>query len=324
MSENQPRSASAGVLADGLGPEEVDQRCQTAATLQRDGKLTEALTLLEETVRSAPQNAEAHNALGEILIACWQEVRAVASLREAIRLKPLFTKAHINLGTALRNLTRYQEALQCFQTALGIDSKDCTARTMLAYVLAIQGRIDEALAEFRTVLKQDPHNPMAIARLADLAATAGRGIHDEQIRLMEALTARKDLPLKDRCRLHYALASLLDKAGKYDEAFDHCRRANEACKELNRTGGVSFDSAEVREFVDSSLVIFSVDYFERVQSFGVSSELPVFIIGMPRSGTTLVEQILASHPRIHGWCPPRIANLLLPEWGQLVSFRAGE
>src|SRR5262249_51915433 len=119
------------------------------------------------------------------------------------------------------------------------------------------------------------------------------------IRQTKELADGQNLPLEHRCRLHFALARLLDKIGTNDEAFAYCRRANELRKQLCQRSGVAFDPAAHHQFVDRLIATFTPEYFKKV-SGTLDSELPIFVVGMPRSGTTLAEQILASHPEVHG------------------------
>jgi hypothetical protein len=104
----------------------------------------------------------------------------------------------------------------------------------------------------------------------------------------------------DQLRLEQVLAWTFDRAGDYEQSFTHCRHAREVRKKLDRQRGIVFDRAEHRRLIDRISHVFSTGWFERVRSFGNESELPIFIVGMMRSGTTLAEQILASHPAVHG------------------------
>src|SRR5438128_277869 len=159
--------------------------------------------------------------------------------------------------------------------------------------------MDEALAAFQEALRLEPNNAMVIHNLSRLAAAGRYRFSDEQIREMKELAEGQNLPLDHLCRLHFALARLLDKAGADDEAFAYCRRANDLRKQLCHRCGVAFDPAAHHQLVDRLIATFTPEYFKRVASFGLDSELPIFVVGMPRSGTTLAEQILASHPQVH-------------------------
>ena len=103
-----------------------------------------------------------------------------------------------------------------------------------------------------------------------------------------------------RSALHAALAQVLDARGDFEQAADHARQGNALCLANSRKRGQGYDPADHARFVDGLLAAFTPAYFERVRGFGLDSERPVFIVGLPRSGTTLVEQILASHSQVFG------------------------
>jgi tetratricopeptide (TPR) repeat protein len=283
-----------------LDPRHVDARTNLGAALQQQGNLTGALVHLEEAIRLAPASAQAHNDLGGTLIAVRRPETALDHLRRAILLKPDFADAHNNLGVALRNTNQFGDSLESFRTAVRLKPAYTRARINLAHALQLLGRIDEALAEYQEVLRLEPDNALALNYLSNLAAHGYVRLSQDQKRLLEELAARPDLPTEDLCRLHFALARLSDKAGAYDEAFVHCARGNELRKEFDRRRGQVFDPALHRDLVDRLIATFTPAYFERVAGFGIESDLPIFVVGMMRSGTTLVEQILASHPHVHG------------------------
>jgi tetratricopeptide (TPR) repeat protein len=283
-----------------LDPRHIDARCNLGAALHRQGRLGEALTCLEQTVRLAPGHAQAQNDLGGVLLACDQAERAAGYFREALGLRPGFAEALSNLGLALRELGRVDEAMACFREALRLNPAYAGARNNLAYTLEFQGQFAAAQAEFAEALRLDPDNARALAGLSGLAAAGHYPLSEDELRRVRALVQRRDLPLDDLGRLHFAVARHLDKAGDYDTAFAHYRQGNELAKEYVRRRGVAFDAAAQHAQIDRLIAAFSPAYFGHVRGFGVDSELPVFVVGMMRSGTTLAEQILASHPLVHG------------------------
>lgn len=278
----------------------IDARSNLGAILERQGKLAEALTQLQEAIRLAPGHAQARNDLGGALIATGQPADAESHLQEAIRLRPNFAEAHNNLGVAQRDQNRIDAAIASFQEALRLNPGYPKARNNLGYVLEVQGKLAEAVAEFQEVVRTDPANGMALFSLSRLAAAGHCQFSAEQVRGAEELLARPATSREDLCRLHFALAWAYDKPGTYEQAFAHCRRANDLRKELDRHRTPPFDAAALHEFIDRLIATYTPAYFVGVRSFGLDSELPIFVIGMPRSGTTLAEQILASHPDVHG------------------------
>jgi Flp pilus assembly protein TadD len=281
-------------------PRHVDARCNLGAILHRQGNLPEAIALLQETIRLAPHHAQAHNDLGGALLACNQADQAEPHLRQAVRLRPTFAEAHSNLGLCLRDQGRIEEAIASFRESLRLEPAYAGARNNLGYTLEFMGRVDEARAEFKEALRLDPNNPRALASLSGLAAAGHYEFSDDEIQRIGALVRRTDLPLDDLGRLHFALARQLDKAGSYGPAFEHYLQGNDLRKEYVRRRGAVYDPAAQSQTIDRLCATFTPEFFERTRFFGVDSELPIFIVGMMRSGTTLAEQILASHPGVYG------------------------
>ncbi len=162
------------------------------------------------------------------------------------------------------------------------------------------GRIEEAKNEFEEALRRNPDDSAALSGLARLVTDGHYRFSDEQVRRIEKLVATPDLPLEDQFRYHQALAWVYDKAGDYEKAFMHCRLFKGMRRELDSKRSQGFDPDEHRQLIDRNIAAYRPAWFERVKSFGSDSDRPIFVIGMMRSGTTLAEQILASHPRVFG------------------------
>jgi tetratricopeptide (TPR) repeat protein len=283
-----------------LAPGHTDARCSLGVALHRLGKLPEAEAHLREAVHLAPNDARGRHDLGAVLRDRGEAESAERELREALRLKPDFVEAHNNLGLTLRDLGRFADAERCFREALHLDPAHVPARNNLGHALEAEGRLDEAAAKFREALRLDPHNARATAALSQLAAAGRHRFSDEEVRAIARRADRDDLPAEDRHPLHFALGLVFDRAGDHAAAFAHYRRGNELRQEWERRRGAAFDPAAHDRYVDRLIATFSPSYFEQVRAIGLDTELPVFVVGMMRSGTTLAEQILASHPRIHG------------------------
>jgi tetratricopeptide (TPR) repeat protein len=283
-----------------LTPEYVDAHYNLGAVLQQLGQLQEALAELKEAIRLAPTNAHAQNTLGAVLLALHEPDVAIEHLREAIRLQPDFAPFHNNLGVACEHLSRPEEALQCFRDAVRLDPDYASAHINLGSAFQSQGKMAEAIAEFQETLRLEPNQVTALFNLSKFAAVGAYTFSAEEISKIQTLLSRPNLAPESRCQLHFALAKVYERSDAHDDAFEHCRRANDVRRELSTHHGAAFDYAALCRQVDDLIATFSADHFERVRSFGSDSELPVFILGMPRSGTSLAEQILACHPRIHG------------------------
>jgi tetratricopeptide (TPR) repeat protein len=306
-----------------LNPRDIEAQCNLGVVCHQLGKLSESLARLREAVRLAPSHAQAHHDFGAVLLASGQGDLAVQHLREAIRLAPAFVEAHINLGLGLRQLNRVDAAVGCFHDALRLNPACVTARNHLANAWQAIGKIELAVAEFQEALRIEPGNAFALAALSNLAAAGHYQLTDVDIHAAEQRAVQEQLPLEDRHQLHFALAIELDRSGDYARAFEHYREGNALRKALERRRGVFFDPQAHDEFVDRIIATYTPAFFERVRSFGIDTQLPVFVVGMMRSGTTLAEQILASHPMVHGGGELALMETLINSLPHRLSVAAG-
>ncbi len=159
------------------------------------------------------------------------------------------------------------------------------------------GDLEQSERELRAALRLDPRHAGALARLA----TRLRDRLPEADRLaIESRLADPALAPRDRWTLEFGLAHVADARGEHHRAANLARTANALQQTDFQERGKAYDPAAHRTLVDRLLGTFTADYFERVRGFGLATRRPVFVVGMPRSGTTLVEQILASHPNVCG------------------------
>jgi hypothetical protein len=252
---------------------------------------------LQQALRLCPDLAEAHDQLGLTLTEQGKLDEAVASYQEALRREPHAVATLSHLGLLFELLGQPEEGQRLFERALALDPDDYQVQTHYGTSLVDQGLLDEAQAHFLKAL--DVRSDFSPAYFA-LARDSKYSFTDADMARVRELLNRDFLPLRDGINLHFALARVLDRARAFDEAFWHCDRGNACKRQLLHLQGNTFQSAAHARFVDHLIATFDGDYFQRVQGFGSTSPLPVFIIGMPRSGTSLVEQILASHPAVYG------------------------
>lgn len=284
-----------------LAPGYADAHYSLGSLLNAAGRLKEARTHLEEAARLAPANAQARNDLGSVLLALGDHDAAAAHLREAIRLKPDLACAYTNLGLTFRDARLIgTEAEWCFREAVRLDPGSAACHSNLADNLKQQGRIGDAAAEYREAHRLEPGNAIALAGLCALAAAGALELMPDEARSVDAAAADPRLSGEDRCRLLFALAGVHDRAGRSTAAFEEYRRANDLRRDLDRRAGIAYNPDGFAGLIDRVIAAFAPQYFERVRGFGSDSDVPVFVVGVMRSGTTLVEQILASHPQVYG------------------------
>jgi len=262
------------------------------------GRLAEAMALYREALRCQPDFPAAHNNLGNVLIAQQRFSEAEVHYREALRCQPDYPAALNNLGIALTQQGRPAEAEPHYREALRLAPDYSAAQSNLAGVLIELGRFAEAAACCQEALRADPGSALAYRYLGELAAQGLYHFRDDQVRGMESLLADGRLSRDDASNLHFALADILNRQGQYDRAFAHYRQANDLKEQIFHQKNLAFDPDGHRRMIDELIITFDRNFFERVASFGVDSEVPVFVVGMPRSGTTLVAQILSSHPQV--------------------------
>jgi tetratricopeptide (TPR) repeat protein len=244
-----------------------------------------------------------------------------------LELVPDFVEAHNNIGTLLGALGRSDEAIEHFERAIALRPKLVTSHANLSVALYLQGRLEEAEMQYRRTLQIEPANAAVMGHLGEILVERGcldearnlleRAIEcapetgwlyrrwaetrpvqlgDAPFRAMETLKARlASLPPDDRMQLQYALGKAYDDLGRWSEAFAHVRAANAAKRRQ-----ITYDEPATLQSMQRARELLTAETMQAYAGSGDPSRLPVFIVGMPRSGTTLVEQIVAAHPRAFG------------------------
>jgi tetratricopeptide (TPR) repeat protein len=276
--------------------------------LLTQGLLDEARSCFENALRLEPRFAEAHNNLGIALSRQNEWDEAALHYEQAANLKPSYAEAHFNLGNARRNQDRVADGVACYQQALRLQPGYVAAHNNLAEAFLELGRCDDAVRHFREALRLHPDCTLAWCNLANHGLLPAPAPLDR----FRTLLSNAGLSPVDASFLHFALANLLDQADACDEAFAHYRQANALRHRLFQEAGTAFDREAHGRHIKQLLTVCNGDFFARIKGFGLDSEVPVFIVGMPRSGTTLVEQLLAGHPQV-------FAAGELKEIGRLVS-----
>ena len=271
----------------------VDALNNLGNVLRDLGEVREAVSLYTRAVELDPERAENYCNLGNALLDLRRIDEAGASFARALELQPESTLAHVSLGTARRLRGRAADAHASCQAALAIDPNCVDALSLLGELQADRGQFNEAEQLFRRAIAVDPKFAFGFYSIA-----AHRKMTSDDgawLKGAEALLAKR-LPLRQEIDLRYALGKFSDDIRQYDTAFEHYRLANE----LIKRHGTEYDRAKLTERVDEIIAGFDAAFMQEPRSFASDSELPVFIIGMPRSGTSLTEQILASHPASFG------------------------
>jgi tetratricopeptide (TPR) repeat protein len=257
------------------------------------GRPEEALASSERALQLDPKLVEAHSTRGIALLDVGRVEDATAAFERALALRPDFPDALSNLAIALRLQGRADDALDCARRVLEIKPDSAAILIVMAEVHADKGEFPEAEQRLRQAMALEPENAEAWASFAHLRKmTADDAPWLATARRIAAgsLTPRKEAMLR------YALGKCLDDLKRYGEAFEQYQRANEMARAHRRP----YDRARQQRLTDWRKDTFGPGWMQRMRAHGVTSRKPVFIVGMPRSGTSLVEQILASHPAVFG------------------------
>jgi tetratricopeptide (TPR) repeat protein len=255
--------------------------------------LDAAICHYERSIELHPASAEAHNNLANVLQTRARHEAAIERYKEAIRLKPDYASAHRNLANALKSLNRFDEAIAHYRTALASEPENVTTLNLLASAMAVAGRLDDASRTFQTAIEIAPQN---LGIQLNYATTKKFSRGDPRLARLEQLAAREEtLPDRDRIALHFTLGKAFADLRDGERSFFHLSTGNRIKRKY-----ITYDEYGTLAHFDRIRDFFSRDLLREKSGKGYPSATPVFVLGMPRSGTSLVEQIIASHPRVYG------------------------
>ena len=261
--------------------------------LRESGRLEDALQSYREAIELRPEYAEAHCNLGTVLRELEEYEDAVVSLERAIEIDPLYAGAYGMLGSTLQQLGRFAEALTAYDNAISLDSENQSAHFNRAMSLQEVGDLVAAQEGFRSVLRLQPQHAEAWRFLSGIKRFTSA--EDKDVKAMSRHIQSPAIVESDSMHLHFGLGKALTDAGEIDLAYEHFAKANAIYRST-----YEYDIAKDAEYFESIKRNFSAQFMLDREGWGCELERPIFIIGMMRSGTSLVEQILASHPQVVG------------------------
>jgi tetratricopeptide (TPR) repeat protein len=291
------------------------------------GRVDEAVSLIRKACYQRPSNPEAQNSLGVALQTLKQPERAIEHHRKALAISPDYPEAHLSLGFALQSLNRIDEAISHYQRALAIRPDYAEAHHNLATALQMLDRPTEAIPHYQMALATRPdlaevHHDLGIAlqtvgNIEEASRSFERAIAlaPKNARFYRSLVGCKHIVADDPClaamealaqemaalseeaqlELHFALGGAFAELGRPARSFPHLLKGN-ALKRRQ----IVYDEAAVLGHFEHIRAAYTPEIMRDKQGIGDPSTIPVFVLGMPRSGSTLIEQILASHPKIFG------------------------
>ena len=288
--------------------------------------LPTAESLLRPYLKRRPTDVAAIRMMAELAARIGRLVDSENLLRRALELAPAFTAARANLATILYKQNKPAEAIAELEAIEREGAANLGHSSLKAAALGRIGGHDEALALYREILDARPDEPKLWMSFGHILKTVGeqresvaayrRAIairpslgevwwslanlktirfDDEDIAAMTAALDPPDLAEDDRFHLHFALGKALEDRGAAEASFTHYATANRL-----RRAALAYDAGDISEHVDRSIALFTPDFFAARADQGCPAPDPIFVLGLPRAGSTLIEQILASHPAIEG------------------------
>jgi len=304
---------------------------QKAARHHQAGQTTQAVNLYSRILKKEPKNADALNSLGIISSQSEDYAKAEQYFKRAIKILPNIPSFYTNLGHALKNHEKYDEAIECYQSAINLtqgNQAECAKGFLnIAKTYAKNNKDAEAVDFYNRSLEINPENPETLTRLGNSHKALGKfeeaimhyqraqsirpdyveAIHElasckkfsdsdaEYIAIAEKLATKDDLPEDKKAFLFFALGKTHNDLKLYDKAFDYYQKGNTI-----RNNMFPFDSEAFAAKTNKIMDLFTTEFFAKKNGVGIPTEVPVFIVGMPRSGTTLVEQIISKHSQVFG------------------------
>lgn len=281
-----------------LRPDYFEALNNLASVLRADGQIEEALDLLARAHALRPEQSLPLQTLAMAHLALAQHDAARLAAERAVVLAPDDANAHRVLANVHYHGYRFDAALESFDRALAAAPDQPALIAGKAAILERRGELEAAQALIAPWMKAaavPPPIALIFAKLAPIGTQAATAIG-----LLERLLARPDVDPQFAIDCHYELGRLHDAGGDYERAFEHFAAANAAQRRL-RSGAVhDLDASTVRQLVETTLSQCDRGFWEQISGHGLESTRPIFVLGMPRSGTTLIEQILSSHPDVRG------------------------
>lgn len=312
-----------------LNPER--KKLALAAEHQNAGRLDEAQQVYKEVLRNNPTNVDALRLMGTIALLKERIYEAERLFRRAVANAPDFVMAQLDLGRALKEQNRLEEAIEQFRKVINLEPANIPAHYLMASALSLTAQTYEAIEVYQRVLELHPKHAGAMLGLGHVLKTVGRQeeaieayrncirhlpqngetwwsmanlktyrLTDEDIEQMQSMVSGSDdqdqkINEQSMINILFALAKAFEDRGNYEQAWDYYHEGNSRQRVLE-----NYDPVRTEVMNDRIVKVFNHEFLAENSGLGHSSKEPIFVVGLPRSGSTLIEQILASHSRVEG------------------------
>ena len=283
--------------AIGIQPETLMARANLGVALREAGDFEGAEAECRKALDLNAEFAEGHNSLGNVLKEKEDWPGAKDAFQAAMVCRPGYLEAHLNLAAVTFKGGDLDGALAHYRDILDGHENLAEAHGAIGVVLLAAARLDEAEDHFRKAVAVNPGFGDA---QYNLATAAGKDLGESEITAIRDALKDKRLSNSDRAKLHFALGEINDQRGNFETAFADFEAGNELRKAMLVRKGRTFDGDDFDRRVDAIIAVYNAGLFEKLDGCGDLTDKPVFVVGVPRSGTTLVEQIAACHPQAEG------------------------
>ena len=297
---NLPEALSEYRAALRLSPTDPAALNGQGAVLMAQGKHAFAIQCFEAALQHRESFIEATVNLALTLTFVDRTAEAITHGRAAVELRPESAAAHACLAAALRAAGESDQAAAAFRKALDNDPEHCESRVGLGSTLVDLGQFADATEQLELAIELDPNCGSAYYHLAELARQHQYTFGERYLADLKTRETNNALSAEDRCAMHFSRAITLERQGQSTEAFQEYHNGNEVINAWLTTNGMGFSRDKHHQLIDDIIETFDDSFFDRNDLVGSSDETPIFVVGMARSGTTLVEQIIASHPEAAG------------------------
>ena len=276
-----------------LKPDYAEAHNNIGVIFKDQGKLEEAIAAYSKAISLKPDYAEAHNNIGVIFKDQGKLEEAIAAYNKAISFKFYYAEFHNNRGAALQDQGKLEEAIEAYNKAIALKPDYADAFNNRGAALQDQGKLEEAIESYNKAISFKPYYAEVHRNLSSIKQYTKEDEHFIQVKEQYRIAALSE---DERCNLSFALAKMYEDIGDLDQAFSHLYMGNALRKKL-----LNYSIKEDEKLFNNLKKTQPHLLKSSLEVKQVYSELsPVFIVGMPRSGTTLVEQIISSHSRVTG------------------------
>ena len=273
-------------------PKDVVALRLLATVALRTGRLEDAESLLETTLELAPGYQDARHDYADLLVRQTRPAEALEEIERLLAQDPANVAWRKRKAAILLHLLEHARAAAVYEELLREAPGNAGLHSSLGHCLRIMGRPEDSVAAYRRAIALAPRSGEAYWNLANLKTYR---ISDDELTAMRAALTEPGLGDEERTHFHFAVGKALEDRERFEESFAHYADGNRI-----RRGKVTWNGDQFSEYVDRCRKVCTKEFFDARSGFGIEAADPVFVIGLPRAGSTLVEQILASHSAVEG------------------------